>query len=99
MCSRPQCRHRESSALAARSNDTYLTGKVKAGFLSVDRFSPNDVKVVTEAGVVCLMGLVTRKGLPVPPGEPAINPAPRKLIADTIAGLGSMDFVLGDTDR
>lgn len=49
------------SAFAARSNDTYLTGKVKAGFLSVDRFSPNDVKVVTEAGVVYLMGLVTRK--------------------------------------
>ncbi len=27
------------------------------------------------------VGLVTKKGLPVPPGEPAINPAPRKLIA------------------
>ncbi len=31
------------------------------------------------------VGLVTRKGLPVPPGEPAINPAPRRLIADTVA--------------
>ena len=30
------------------------------------------------------VGLVTKKGLPVPPGEPAINPAPRKLIAETI---------------
>ena len=30
------------------------------------------------------VGLVTKKGLPVPPGEPAINPAPRKLIADVI---------------
>jgi cobalt-precorrin-5B (C1)-methyltransferase len=30
------------------------------------------------------VGLVTKKGLPVPPGEPAINPAPRKLIADTL---------------
>lgn len=30
------------------------------------------------------VGLVTRKGLPVPPGEPAINPAPRKLIAETV---------------
>ena len=49
------------STFASRSNDTYLTGKVKAGFLSVDRFSPNDVKVVTEASVVYLMGLVTRK--------------------------------------
>jgi cobalt-precorrin-5B (C1)-methyltransferase len=31
------------------------------------------------------VGLVTKKGLPVPPGEPAINPAPRLLIADTVA--------------
>jgi cobalt-precorrin-5B (C1)-methyltransferase len=30
------------------------------------------------------VGLVTKNGLPVPPGEPAINPAPRKLIADTL---------------
>lgn len=49
------------SSYASRSNDTYLTGKVKAGFVSVDKFSANDVKVVTEAGVVYLMGLVTRK--------------------------------------
>lgn len=48
------------SAFAARSNDTYLTGKVKAGFLSMDKFPPNAVKVVTEGGVVYLMGLVTR---------------------------------------
>jgi cobalt-precorrin-5B (C1)-methyltransferase len=33
------------------------------------------------------VGTVTKKGLPVPPGEPAINPAPRALIADTIAGV------------
>jgi cobalt-precorrin-5B (C1)-methyltransferase len=30
------------------------------------------------------VGLVTRKGLPVSPGEPAINPAPRRLIAATV---------------
>lgn len=31
------------------------------------------------------VGLVTKKGLPVPVGEPAINPAPRRLIAETVA--------------
>jgi cobalt-precorrin-5B (C1)-methyltransferase len=31
------------------------------------------------------VGLVTKKGLPVPPGEPAINPAPRRLIAEAVA--------------
>jgi cobalt-precorrin-5B (C1)-methyltransferase len=30
------------------------------------------------------VGLVTKQGLPVPPGEPAINPAPRKLIAEVV---------------
>jgi cobalt-precorrin-5B (C1)-methyltransferase len=33
------------------------------------------------------VGLVTKKGLPVPPGEPAINPAPRRLIAETVAEI------------
>jgi len=42
----------------------------------------NESGVVFRRGVG--VGLVTKKGLPVPPGEPAINPAPRKLIAETI---------------
>ena len=49
------------SSLASRGNDTYLTGRVKAAFVAAQNFSPNHVKVVTEAGVVYLMGLVTRK--------------------------------------
>ena len=49
------------STFGSRSNDTFLTGKVKAGFMSADKFTTNDVKVVTEAGVVYLMGLVSRK--------------------------------------
>ena len=31
------------------------------------------------------VGLVTRPGLPIPPGEPAINPMPRQMIRDAIA--------------
>ncbi len=50
-----------SSSFSARSNDTYLTGRVKAAFISSSKFSANDVKVVTEDGVVYLLGLVTRK--------------------------------------
>lgn len=49
-----------TSSLSARSNDTYITSKVKARFVEANRFSANNVKVVTEANVVYLMGLVTR---------------------------------------
>ncbi len=50
------------SSYTARGNDSYLTSKVKARFLDNDgAFSVNQVKVVTEGGVVYLLGLVTRK--------------------------------------
>jgi osmotically-inducible protein OsmY len=49
------------SSFASRSNDTYLTGRIKAAFVAANQFSANDVKVVTEGGVVYLLGLVTRK--------------------------------------
>ena len=50
-----------ASALTARGNDTYLTGRVKASMVGANKFNTNYIKVVTEAGVVFLMGLVTRK--------------------------------------
>ena len=33
------------------------------------------------------VGTVTKPGLPLPPGEPAINPMPRKIIEDNLADL------------
>lgn len=50
-----------ASSFSARSNDTYITSKVKARFLDANKFRANHVKVVTEAGVVFLLGLVTRQ--------------------------------------
>jgi|CXWK01.1.fsa_nt_gi osmotically-inducible protein OsmY len=49
------------SSFSARSNDTYITSKVKARFIDANKFQANHVKVVTEAGAVYLLGLVTRK--------------------------------------
>jgi osmotically-inducible protein OsmY len=48
------------SSFGGRSNDSYITSKVKARFVDASKFSPNHVKVVTEAGVVFLLGLVTQ---------------------------------------
>lgn len=48
------------SSFGGRSNDSYLTSKVKARFVDANKFSANHVKVVTEAGVVFLLGLVTQ---------------------------------------
>jgi len=49
------------SELGSRSNDTYLTSVVKTRFLeATDKFSATHIKVVTDRGVVYLMGLVRR---------------------------------------
>ena len=50
-----------NTALSARANDSYLTSKVKARFVDQQKFNAFHVKVVTEANVVYLMGLVKRK--------------------------------------
>lgn len=49
------------ATMTSRGNDTYLTGRVKGAFVTENKFAANFVKVVTEAGVVYLLGLVTRK--------------------------------------
>ena len=48
-----------ASSLTDRSNDSLITSNVKTRFLNNARFSFNHIKVVTEAGVVFLLGLVT----------------------------------------
>jgi osmotically-inducible protein OsmY len=49
------------SSATSRANDTTLTAKVKGRFVGSSDFSPLHVKVVTESGVVYLLGLVTEK--------------------------------------
>ena len=49
------------SSLTARSNDSYLTSKIKARFVDAGKFNAVHVKVVTENGIAYLLGLVTRK--------------------------------------
>ena len=49
-----------NSSLTARGNDALITSNVKARFVDAQRFSAHNVKVVTEANVVFLLGIVTR---------------------------------------
>ena len=48
-----------ASNLESRTDDTYITAKVKSRFVEANKFSATYVKVVTERQVVYLMGLVT----------------------------------------
>ena len=50
-----------TTSAASRSNDAYITSKVKSNFLGNGKFRPTDIKVVTEASVVYLLGLVTHE--------------------------------------
>jgi osmotically-inducible protein OsmY len=47
--------------LSVRTDDTYVTTKVKTRFIDAKRFPLTAVKVITENGVVYLMGLVTEQ--------------------------------------
>ena len=59
-----------------RSNDSFITSKVKSRSVDSGKFNPVHVKVVTEAGAVFLLGMVTQ-----PEADSAIN------VARTTAGV------------
>ncbi len=47
------------AALSSRTNDAYITSKVKARFVDANTINPFHVKVVTENSTVYLLGVVT----------------------------------------
>ena len=48
------------TSISSRSNDTYLTSKVKTKFVTENQFPANVVKIVTENSVVYLLGIVNK---------------------------------------
>ncbi|MEM7268699.1 MAG: cobalt-precorrin-5B (C(1))-methyltransferase [Pseudomonadota bacterium] len=54
----------------------------------------NGVRFLAGAGV----GIVTKPGLPIPPGEPAINPVPREMMSGVIRDLAHAHSAPGDVD-
>ena len=70
------------STLGERSNDVYLTTRVKARFISEanKRFSANHVKVFTESAVVYLMGLVSKEEADVAAEIAAGTPGVKRVV-------------------
>lgn len=68
-----------ASSIASRGNDALVTSNVKARMVNNGVFSPLHVKVVTEAGIVYLMGIVS-----VQEGEAAVG------IARNTSGVASV---------
>ncbi len=50
-----------NTSLSQRSKDTFITGKVRASLVDAKDLTANAFKVVTERGVVYLMGRVTQR--------------------------------------
>jgi osmotically-inducible protein OsmY len=49
-----------TSSISSRSNDTYITSKVKTSLIDAKDIQSNAIKVVTERGNVYLMGIVSQ---------------------------------------
>ncbi|MGL4668499.1 MAG: BON domain-containing protein [Saezia sp.] len=69
-----------NTGLGSRSNDTYLTGKVKAALTATEGVSAADIKVVTERSVVYLMGLLTESEAAIAAGAAATVGGVRQVV-------------------
>ncbi len=80
-------RHDENSATAGVVKDAGDDPDVTHGALVLATIRPAapGSGIVFRAGEG--VGTVTRPGLPIPPGEPAINPVPRRMIREAIAEI------------
>lgn len=50
-----------NAGLLARSNDSWITSKIKSAMLTTGSVPSSRIKIVTENGIVYLLGLVTHK--------------------------------------
>jgi len=62
------------------ANDAAITARVKAGFVEQKVLNSNVVKVVTENGVVFLMGLVTQREGPAYAAVASRVPGVRRVV-------------------
>jgi cobalt-precorrin-5B (C1)-methyltransferase len=94
-------------AMTDRSGETATAGIVKdagddpdvthlALVQSTVRRFPAGSGVVFRAGVG--VGTVTRPGLPIPPGQPAINPVPRQMMQAVVADIAAQFGATADVE-
>jgi len=69
-----------ASSLSTRSTDTVTTGRIKAAFIDTKDLQANTIKVVTERGIVYLLGRVT--------------PRETKLAAEVVRGVPGVQKVV-----
>lgn len=67
-----------------------------ATIIATLRRAPTGAGIVFSAGVG--VGTVTKPGLPIPPGQPAINPVPRRLMAAEVAAMAARFGQLADIE-
>jgi len=94
-------------ALTQRGDDTATAGVIKDAGDDPDVTHGALVVATVRAGATGSgvtfragdgVGTVTRPGLPVPPGEPAINPVPRQMMRDAIADVAAAHGQSGDVE-
>lgn len=68
------------SSILSRSSDSLITSKVKTRLLTLKNFNGARVKVVTERGVVYLMGLLTRADSDIATGETQLVGGVQKVV-------------------
>lgn len=86
------------TAMATITKDAGDDPDVTHGALiaSTVRLLPTGSGVVFKAGDG--VGTVTRPGLPIPPGEPAINPVPRQMMQTAVAEIAELHGGSGDVE-
>nr|VFK36730.1 MAG: Osmotically-inducible protein OsmY, contains BON domain [Candidatus Kentron sp. SD]VFK40306.1 MAG: Osmotically-inducible protein OsmY, contains BON domain [Candidatus Kentron sp. SD] len=80
-----------SSALS-RSGDAWITGKVKTSLIANKDIDPTRIKVVTERGIVYLMGLVT-------PGEAKISTDIVRRVGGVQRVIKLFEYVQSDVEK
>ncbi|WP_425090431.1 cobalt-precorrin-5B (C(1))-methyltransferase [Tropicimonas sp. S265A] len=91
--------HRDSGAGWAEAGITKDAGDdpdVTHGALIIARVARSDSGVVFRAGEG--VGHVTKPGLPIPVGDPAINPVPRQMMQQVVADMAAAHGQKGDIE-